>query len=74
MKAVVLFAIHCYQRYLSVFLPPACRFYPSCSHYTAESIQTHGLIKGGWLATRRICRCHPLHTGGYDPVPEKTTK
>ena len=61
--------IRAYQRFLSPLLGPRCRFYPSCSHYAAEAIQRHGPVNGGWLALRRIVRCHPLNPGGYDPVP-----
>ena len=64
-----------YQRTLSPVLPavfgPACgcRFHPTCSHYAAEAVRTHGALAGAWLAARRLLRCTPLHTGGFDPVP-----
>jgi len=64
-----------YRRTLSPVLPvvfgPAsgCRFYPSCSQYAAEAVRTHGAVAGAWLAVRRLLKCHPLHPGGFDPVP-----
>ena len=61
-----------YQRWISPLLPPRCRFYPSCSEYALTAIEVHGGIKGSFMATKRICRCHPLCAGGYDPVPGKT--
>ncbi|MDZ4080330.1 MULTISPECIES: membrane protein insertion efficiency factor YidD [Hydrocarboniphaga] len=61
--------IRLYQKGISRWLPPRCRFYPSCSHYAALALQQHGFAKGATLATRRILRCHPLNPGGYDPVP-----
>ncbi len=63
--------IRVYQRFVSPYKPRTCRFYPTCSHYAAEALQTHGALHGGYLAVRRILRCHPLHPGGYDPVPPK---
>lgn len=69
MRTLLLSLIRAYQRFLSPLLGPRCRFYPSCSHYAAEALQTHGVVKGGWLAARRLCRCHPLNPGGLDPVP-----
>lgn len=58
-----------YRICLSPFLPQACRFYPSCSLYAQEALLRHGLIKGIYLAVRRLLKCHPYHPGGYDPVP-----
>ena len=58
-----------YQLFISPLLGPRCRFHPSCSHYAQEALQVHGLRRGGWLALRRIGRCHPWHPGGLDPVP-----
>lgn len=69
MKRSLLFFIRFYQVTLSVLLGPSCRFYPSCSHYAAEAIESHGAIMGVNLAARRFCKCHPFHPGGYDPVP-----
>jgi len=70
MRTILLAIIKVYQYAISPYLAPSCRYMPTCSCYAAESIQTHGAIKGGWLAIKRILRCHPWHEGGYDPVPE----
>jgi putative membrane protein insertion efficiency factor len=59
-----------YQRFVSPLLGPRCRFFPSCSSYAAEALAVHGVIRGSWLAVRRIARCHPFHPGGYEPVPD----
>jgi putative membrane protein insertion efficiency factor len=58
-----------YQMFISPWLPPACRYTPSCSQYAIEALQRHGALKGTWLAARRLARCHPFRAGGYDPVP-----
>ncbi len=68
MKKIALNLIIFYKRFVSPFLPRSCRFYPSCSSYAYESIEKYGLIKGGWMAIKRLMRCHPFHPGGYDPV------
>lgn len=58
-----------YRWTLSPVLGPACRFEPSCSRYASEALERHGALRGSWLATRRLCRCHPFGGSGYDPVP-----
>ena len=58
-----------YQRLVSPLLPRRCRFVPSCSEYAVRAITKHGVLRGSWLAVRRILKCHPLHRGGHDPVP-----
>ena len=69
MKSLLQFLIRCYQVLLSPFLGQHCRFTPSCSQYAIEAIERHGSWRGGWLAIRRIGRCHPWCDGGHDPVP-----
>ena len=69
MRFVLKYLIRGYQLAISPFLGPRCRFYPSCSHYAIEAIETHGALRGVWLAIKRISRCHPWHEGGFDPVP-----
>jgi hypothetical protein len=61
--------IRLYQRIISPCLPPACRYFPTCSVYGYEAVARYGLWRGGWLAARRLARCHPFQPGGYDPVP-----
>lgn len=71
--AVLILPIRLYQICLSPLFPPSCRFQPTCSHYAIEAIRVHGPLRGGWLALRRILRCHPIRwlggASGYDPVP-----
>jgi uncharacterized protein len=70
-KRLTLGALRLYKRAVSPLLPQACRFAPTCSEYAYEAIVRHGVVGGGWLALRRLFRCHPLSKGGYDPVPER---
>ena len=58
-----------YKRVISPMLPPCCRYTPTCSEYAMQAVEKYGAVKGGWLAAKRILRCHPFHEGGYDPVP-----
>ncbi len=69
MRRLFIFLIACYKTLLSPFLGNNCRFYPSCSSYAQDAIETHGAIKGSGLALRRLGKCHPWHEGGVDPVP-----
>jgi putative membrane protein insertion efficiency factor len=68
LKKAVVFVIDAYRYALSPFLAPSCRFTPTCSQYAREAVQKYGALKGGYLAARRLLRCHPFHPGGYDPV------
>ncbi len=70
MKRTIVWMIRGYQITLSPLLPPACRFYPTCSQYMLEAVQRYGAVRGGWLGLKRVGRCHPFHPGGYDPVPD----
>lgn len=74
MKTLLLLLLRAYQLGISPFLGQNCRFYPTCSTYAAEAIREHGAAKGGRLAAKRLCKCHPWHPGGVDPVPKKAAK
>ncbi|MFC7298097.1 membrane protein insertion efficiency factor YidD [Herminiimonas aquatilis] len=73
MKTILLLLVRAYQLGISPFLGQNCRFYPSCSAYAFEAIGEHGALKGSFLATKRLCKCHPWHPGGVDPVPKKSS-
>lgn len=70
MKKAAMALIRFYQRFLSGLHPPCCRFYPTCSQYALEAVRRFGVLKGCWLAFKRILRCNPFCKGGIDPVPE----
>lgn len=72
MRLIATFLIRAYQVTLSPWLGGGCRFYPSCSNYALEAIDTHGAVRGSWLTLRRLCKCHPFHPGGFDPPPCRT--
>ncbi|MGD1899609.1 MAG: membrane protein insertion efficiency factor YidD [Phormidesmis sp.] len=69
MKRLLILSIQGYRHLISPLFPPTCRFHPTCSCYAIEAIDKFGPLQGSWLAAKRIGRCHPLHPGGYDPVP-----
>ncbi|MGH6634760.1 MAG: membrane protein insertion efficiency factor YidD [Gammaproteobacteria bacterium] len=68
-RRIIGMLIRGYQYWISPLLGRHCRFWPSCSEYARQAIERYGLWRGGWLGVKRICRCHPWHPGGYDPVP-----
>lgn len=74
MKDIALKMIRFYQRKISPLFPARCRYYPTCSSYTAEAIERYGFLRGGFLGFRRLMRCNILFPGGVDPVPELKTK
>lgn len=65
---MILAALAAYKRWISPLLPPACRYYPTCSDYMAEAVRKHGPALGVWMGLKRLARCHPFHAGGLDPV------
>lgn len=69
MRRLIVWTIRAYQVGISPLLPSACRFTPSCSQYALEAVSRHGALRGGWLAAKRLLRCHPFGGVGYDPVP-----
>jgi putative membrane protein insertion efficiency factor len=71
MRKLAVVVLRAYKRLISPLLPPACRFYPSCSEYAIQAIAKHGVLRGGILAAKRLIKCNPLHPGGFDPVPER---
>ncbi|HTR71250.1 MAG TPA: membrane protein insertion efficiency factor YidD [Mycobacteriales bacterium] len=71
MSRLLIALIGLYRRWLSPLMAPHCRFHPSCSAYAVDAIATHGAIRGSWLALKRLAKCQPFFTGGYDPVPAR---
>lgn len=74
MKRIIIALIKFYQKAISPTRPPSCRFLPTCSQYSLEAVEGFGVMKGGFLAVKRILKCHPFHPGGIDPVPEKRSE
>jgi putative membrane protein insertion efficiency factor len=68
MRFILISLLKFYQAVISPWLPPSCRFVPTCSEYAREAIERHGALRGSWMGVRRLLRCHPFHPGGYDPV------
>jgi len=70
MRYILLLLIKIYQYAISPHFPPSCRYYPSCSAYAYEAVEKFGILRGCYMAVKRIMRCHPFRSGGYDPVPD----
>jgi len=73
MRFLILIPIRLYRYFISPLLGPNCRFHPSCSQYAEEAISRHGVLRGSWLAVKRLGKCHPWHEGGIDPVPPQSS-
>lgn len=71
MKRAMLASLRFYKRRISPLLPPACKYTPTCSEYAMQAVERYDAVYGGYLAARRLLRCHPFAKGGYDPVPER---
>lgn len=69
LRKLFLLPVYFYRVFISPLTPPACRFTPTCSQYMVDAVLKHGIIKGGWLGIKRLCKCHPWGGSGYDPVP-----
>jgi len=69
-KTVLIFLLKVYKKGISPYLAPSCRFTPTCSEYAMEALNRFGVLKGGWLAFKRLLKCHPFHLGGSDPLPK----
>lgn len=74
MKTIIILGLRGYKKFISPLLGNNCRFYPTCSEYMIEAIKRFGVLKGGFLGTKRILKCNPFFEGGYDPVPETFRK
>lgn len=70
-RELAVWPVRVYRRYISPWTPATCRFAPTCSEYAIEAVRSHGVVRGGWLTTRRLLRCHPFCEGGHDPVPPR---
>ena len=71
LKYIIIVPVKIYQKLISPLLGPTCRYEPSCSHYMIQAVEEWGLLKGFWLGIKRIGRCHPWGSSGYDPIPKK---
>jgi len=71
MRVLLVAVVRAYQLFLSPLLPPSCRYHPTCSQYALDALRLHGALRGSWLTTRRLLRCHPFTEAGFDPVPDR---